>query len=436
MKRIILAFSLLFSAALATVPNPAARVDYDSDGKADLSSYYYAYPWNFDFSGNGFDPYGTPDLTGYAYAPGPQFPAPGDFDGDGYTDMSFKDPTGVWRIDFASNGFGEIGTAPMGLDSSLEYYSENWESDSCKPAIGDYDGDGKSDIAVFCNEGYTRSGWEIDYSSNGFGSVDDGISEWFVGDHHPVPADYDGDGMTDIAIKMDTYGGYFMINYASNGFSGGWDDYYSDWGDADYVAAPADFDGDGSADLAVMYRAGYATWYLDFASNGYANGYGYADEYHTPFGTVGDIPVPSDYDGDGKADLSAKSNYYGAWLIDYSGNTFGSGDEWLDGWGGSDTRPMYKSRASAKVDPARLTQGSGLVSFAFNLAKAAKVSVKVYGLDGKQIASLYDGDLGVGANKLTWNKKDLSEKGLKRGTYFLRLEAGEYHTSRRLALVD
>jgi hypothetical protein len=429
MKKLALAFSFLFLTALAGFADPAARLDFDGDGKSDLVNYNGNGIWLFDYSLYGWDTYyGPTDYWTYAYVSTPQSAA-ADYDGDGLADLGYLDASGDWGIDYGSNGI----QYPFDAEDLINYYNDGWGNDSCKPMPYDYDGDGSADIAVYCNDAYSFSTWDIDYSSNGFNGIDYNGGGWYTGDHQAVPADYDGDGMVDIAIKDDA-SGWWTIDYASNGF-GYWDDYYAGWGDADYLAAPADFDGDGSADLAVMYRAGYATWWIDYASNGFTDYYYNADEYHTPFGTVGEKPIPGDYDGDGKADIAAKSDYYEAIVIDYSGNTFGSGDEWLSGWGDATMQALRKSKPAAQAK-SELTQRLGMVTFSFGLTKAVKASVKVYGLDGKQVATLFDGRLDAGANRLTWDKKELTQKGLKRGTYFLRLEAGEYHTSKRLALVD
>jgi spore coat protein A, manganese oxidase len=82
-------------------------------------------------------------------------------------------------------------------------------------APGDYDGDGKTDIAVI-REGATPDAnlvWFILQSSNGsVRAVSFGLS----GSDLNVQNDYDGDGRTDIAVWRDTNGVFFVLN-SSNG---------------------------------------------------------------------------------------------------------------------------------------------------------------------------------------------------------------------------
>ena len=57
----------------------------------------------------------------------------------------------------------------------------------------------------------------------------------------------------------------------------------------------ADFDGDGITDLAV-FRPATGVWYIVNPSTGVSVSYG--------FGLSTDVPVAGDYDGDGKADVA------------------------------------------------------------------------------------------------------------------------------------
>ena len=106
-------------------------------------------------------------------------PAAGDYDGDGRTDVAvFRPSTGVWYIRYAATG-----TGPALL----------WGSNGDVSVPGDYDGDHLTDIAVFRAASNT---WYVRYTATGAG-----ISLiWGDEIDTPVPGDYDGDGLTDIAV--------------------------------------------------------------------------------------------------------------------------------------------------------------------------------------------------------------------------------------------
>lgn len=188
---------------------------------------------------------------------------------------------------------------------------------SSKPAYADFDGDGKVDLSVKTSEGY----WLIDYAHNGFGKWDEVLDNYGRDEAIAVSADYDGDGKADLSIKTNT--GNWYIDYSINGFNG-WDLTLDGYGGLDAIPIPADYDGDGKADLSIKTNAG--NWYIDYSKNGF----GRFDVQLSGYGP--DKPISADYDGDGKADLSVRDNS-GIWYIDYASNGFGRWDSKFYGYG-------------------------------------------------------------------------------------------------------
>jgi hypothetical protein len=136
----------------------------------------------------------------------------------------------------------------------------------------DFNGDGKSDLALFGDHG--------NWISPGLATVYYGLS----GDL-PVPADYNGDRAVDRAVYRN--GAWYVQNQPVV--------YFGLKGD---IPVPADYDGDGDVDRGV-FRDG--AWHVQGKPVVY-------------FGLPGDIPVPGDYNGDGDAERAVYRN--GAWHVE------------------------------------------------------------------------------------------------------------------------
>lgn len=178
--------------------------DYDGDGKADIAVYrslestYY-----IQQSRDGFR----------AERWGPGTPINGDYDGDGKADLA------VYRRD-VQTPTADL-TFYINRSSDGQWIVERFgylQADI--PVSGDFDGDGKSDIAVWRGRSeYGNGVWYWHRSSDGaFDQIKWGLT--FPPDY-PVQGDYDGDGKTDVAVyrKGIAPQSYFFINESIHGFT-------------------------------------------------------------------------------------------------------------------------------------------------------------------------------------------------------------------------
>ena len=226
-----------------------------------------------------------------------------DYDGDGKTDFAvYQSSTGTWRFWLSTTSYAQIDLAGLG---GVGY--------SVVPR--DYDGDGMFDLAVYQP---ATGGWRVCLSSSGYQTVV--VAGWGGAGQYAVQADYDGDGRADPAIYQSSNGkwrvwlsgsGYMEVNVYGLGGTG-------------WQSVPADYDGDGKTDPAV-YQAG--TWQIMLSGSGYA-----LTQVLLPSSAYS-LAVPGDYDGDGRVDPAVYYSSGGGWRFWLSSIAYNEIS--VAGWGGT-----------------------------------------------------------------------------------------------------
>ena len=290
----------------AGVNSPARSFnDYDGDGKSDLALWNAgSYLWSLRLSGQRYQ-----SITNQYYEVG-DWPVPGDYDGDGLTDIAiWCSLNSWWNVLFSSTK--QTGRAPF------------FGGPDFIAAQSDFDGDSKTDPAVYLSSDGT---WSVAASASEFATRNASLGG--IG-YEPVVADYDGDRLADPAIYNRTTGlwsiGFSSIGYALWTWS---------FGGSGYLPASADYDGDGLVDPAV-YAPGTAYLQVLMSRSLATQGvYTWRDGF---VGSIGDIPVPADYDGDGLADPAAYNQDTGVWQIFRSKRGYTSGS-----FGGPEYQPALE----------------------------------------------------------------------------------------------
>ena len=226
----------------------------------------------------------------------------GDFNGDGKLDVAFTTsitqvPTTVVLL---GNGDGTFQTQPIVAGASATLM-----------ATGDFNGDGKLDLAYIPPYYYDMTSVDV-MLGNGDGTFS--LRNDYSTSAAPLGAtagDFNGDGKPDLAVVENN--GQFSAGALSVFINNGGGTFQSpvDYavGDNPQVAITGDFNGDGVLDVAVL-NAG-ASIQQGTVSVLLGNGNGtFQTHLDSTVGVTSNSMVTGDFNGDGKLDLAAVSGIY------------------------------------------------------------------------------------------------------------------------------
>jgi hypothetical protein len=294
--------------AVGTQPNGLIIGDLDGDGKLDLAV-------TNAVSNSTSVLRNTSSIGIISFAPKIDFTtfnnplsiAIGDFDGDGKSDLAHLSFSSVYILRNTGN-IGAISFAPLNV--SLFSSSANCLISS------DIDGDGKTDLAV--TNGSSNSVSVLRNTGN-IGIISFAAKVDFTTGTSPKSVsvgDFDGDGKTDLAVANDQSSTVSVFRNTGNAGTISFAtkiDFTT--GTSPQSVSVGDFDGDGKTDLAVPNGSGLSM----FRNTGSSGIISFAPK--VDFTIVAWNVAPGDFDGDGKLDFAVTVNNSGSGAVSVFRNT-------------------------------------------------------------------------------------------------------------------
>jgi hypothetical protein len=334
-------------------PHAVAIADLNGDGKPDMAVATQFFDAVDVFINNGNGTF----AAGVYYPVGgdPASVAAGDFNGDGKLDLASANvagSTGFMSV-LINNGDGTLAT-------KVDYLTGQ-NSNPAAIAAGDFNGDGKPDLAVadgsgnvlsvFINNGNGTFATEVEYPT---GSIPSSVA---VGD-------FNGDGKPDLATANFSGNTMSVLINNGNGTFAAKVDYTTGANSQPISIAAGDFNGDGKPDLATANNSN--SMMSVFINNG---GGTFAPKVDYATGATPYSVAAGDFNGDGKPDV-ALANFGSNTMSVLKGNGNGTFAAKVDFTTGASSNPISLAagdvNADGKLDVATANYNNGMASVFIN----------------------------------------------------------------------
>jgi hypothetical protein len=236
----------------------------------------------------------------------------GDFNADGIVDLLWRQDVTGHLLDWLGNSSGGFNTNPQNFDSSVP-------ADVHIVGTGDFNGDGRDDILFRRDDGLL-----FDWLGSGNGAFTPNTgnfatvisTEWRV----IGTGDFNGDGIDDLLWRQDGTGHLLdWLGNASGGFNTNPQNFDSSAPSSVHFAGTGDFNGDGRDDILWRDDSGLLFDWLANASGGFASNTG---NFATVISTEWRVVSVGDFNGDAIDDILWRQDGTGH-LLDWLGTSNG-----------------------------------------------------------------------------------------------------------------
>jgi Ca2+-binding RTX toxin-like protein len=242
----------------------------------------------------------------------------GDFNGDGRADLMWRNPT----TGEMTNWLGQANGGFVGNDTN--FYSTiatSWQV----VGIGDFNGDGRSDVLWRNQSTGQTTDWLAQANGGFIGNDANALST--IGSSWQVAAtgDFNGDGRSDILWRENTGAMTTSLGQANGGFAGNAANFWTTIPTSWQVIGSGDFNGDGRDD--ILWRnptTGEITNWLGQPNGSFV---GNDTNFYTTIPTSWQVEGIGDFNGDGRDDLLWRNGSTGQttdWLGQPNGSFVGN----------------------------------------------------------------------------------------------------------------